>query len=268
MEIPRRTKLANHANNSSTRTTMNGTIMKFHIFTLFPNLFESPISEGIVGRARNSGLIDIRIYNIRDYSDDKHGKVDDYPFGGGPGMLLKPEPVFESIRSNIRNGIVNADSPLILLSPQGRQFNQEVAKELSHRNEISLICGRYEGFDERIRSNLATDEISIGDFVLSGGEIPAITIIDAVSRLLPGVISSIESAENDSFFNGLLQHPQYTRPSNFEGLEVPKVLLSGNHAEINEWRRKESLKKTKSRRPDLISGAHLTEAEQEFLDNL
>ena len=242
--------------------------MKFHIFTLFPNLFESPLAEGVVGRALKSGLIDIRINNIRDYSTDKHGTVDDYPFGGGPGMLLKPEPIFESIRSNIRNRIISADSPLILLSPQGRTFNQKVAKELSTKEEITLICGRYEGFDERIRSNLATDEISIGDFVLSGGEIPAITIIDSVSRLLPGVISSIESAENDSFFNGLLQYPQYTRPANFEGLEVPKLLLSGNHSEIEKWRRQESLKKTKDRRPDLLSGANLTAREKEFLDAL
>ena len=226
------------------------------------------MAEGVVGRALKSGLIEMRINNIRDYSIDKHGTVDDYPFGGGPGMLLKPEPVFESIRSNIRNKVISADSPLILLSPQGRTFNQKVAKELSQKDEISLICGRYEGFDERIRSNLATDEISIGDFVLSGGEIPAITIIDSVSRLLPGVISSIESAENDSFFNGLLQYPQYTRPADFEGLEVPKILLSGNHADIEKWRRKESLKKTKDRRPDLLSGVHFTEEEQEFLDNL
>ena len=242
--------------------------MKFHIFTLFPNLFESPLAEGVVGRALKSGLIDIRINNNRDYSTDKHGTVDDYPFGGGPGMLLKPEPVFESIRSNIRNRIISADSPLILLSPQGRTFNQKVAKELSTKEEITLICGRYEGFDERIRSNLATDEISIGDFVLRGGEIPAITIIDSVSRLLPGVISSIESAENDSLFNGLLQYPQYTRPANFEGLEVPKLLLSGNHSEIEKWRRQESLKKTKDRRPDLLSGANLTEKEKEYLDAL
>ena len=242
--------------------------MKFHIFTLFPNLFESPLAEGVVGRALKSGLIDIRINNIRDYSTDKHVTVDDYPFGGGPGMLLKPEPVFESIRSNIRNRIISADSPLILLSPQGRTFNQKVAKELSTKEEITLICGRYEGFDERIRSNLATDEISIGDFVLSGGEIPAITIIDSVSRLLPGVISSIESAENDSFFNGLLQYPQYTRPANFEGLEVPKLLLSGNHSEIEKWRRQESLKKTKERRPDLLSKTKLTEKEKEYLDAL
>ena len=226
------------------------------------------MAEGVVGRALKSGLIEMRINNIRDYSIDKHGTVDDYPFGGGPGMLLKPEPVFESIRSNIRNKVISAESPLILLSPQGRTFNQKVAKELSQKDEISLICGRYEGFDERIRSNLATDEISIGDFVLSGGEIPAIAIIDSVSRLLPGVISSIESAENDSFFNGLLQYPQYTRPANFEGLEVPKVLLSGNHSEIENWRRQESLKKTKDRRPDLLCGLHLEKGEQEFLDNV
>jgi tRNA (guanine37-N1)-methyltransferase len=183
-------------------------------------------------------------------------------------MLLKPEPIFESIRSKVQDKTISEGSPLILLSPQGRKFNQKVAKELSQKEEISLICGRYEGFDERIRSNLATDEISIGDFVLSGGEIPAITIIDSVSRLLPGVISSIESAENDSFFNDLLQYPQYTRPAKFEGLEVPKVLLSGNHSEIEKWRRLESLKKTKDRRPDLLSKAHLTEEEQKFLDSL
>ena len=152
--------------------------MKFHIFTLFPNVFESPLAEGVVGRALKSGLIEIKINNIRDYSTNKHGSVDDYPFGGGPGMLLKPEPIFESLRSQVQDKTISDGSPLILLSPQGRKFNQKVAKELSQKEEISLICGRYEGFDERIRSNLATDEISIGDFVLTGGQKPAITIID------------------------------------------------------------------------------------------
>lgn len=242
--------------------------MKFHIFTLFPRLFDSPMAEGVVGRALKTGKIQININNIRDHSVDKHGTVDDYPFGGGPGMLMKPEPIFESVHSNIERKIISDDSPLILLSPQGRQFNHKIAKELSTKPEISLICGRYEGFDERIRLTLVTDEISLGDFVLSGGEIPAMAIIDSVSRLLPGVINSLESTENDTFYDGLLQYPQYTRPANYEGLEVPEILLSGNHAEIEKWRREESLKKTKKQRPDLIPMAYLTEEERKFLENI
>ena len=242
--------------------------MKFHIFTLFPKLFESPLEEGVIGRALKSGLVQININNIRDHSVDRHGTVDDYPFGGGPGMLLKPEPIFKSVQSNIEQNRIKHDSPLILLSPQGRQFNQNIAKELSLHAEISLICGRYEGFDERIRCNLITDEISIGDFVLSGGEIPAMAIIDSVSRLLPGVINSSDSAKNDSFYDGLLQYPQYTRPADYQGMKVPEILLSGNHAEIEKWRRRESLKKTKLRRPDLISSLSLSAEERAFLENL
>ena len=242
--------------------------MKFHIFTLFPKLFESPLEEGVIGRALKSGLVQININNIRDHSVDRHGTVDDYPFGGGPGMLLKPEPIFKSVQSNIEQNRIKHASPLILLSPQGRQFNQNIAKELSLHEEISLICGRYEGFDERIRCNLITDEISIGDFVLSGGEIPAMAIIDSVSRLLPGVINSSDSAKNDSFYDGLLQYPQYTRPAEYQGMKVPQILLSGNHSEIEKWRRRESLKKTKLQRPDLISSLSLSEDERTFLENI
>ena len=237
----------------------------FHVITIFPEMFHSPFNEGVTGKAIKNGIVNIFLHDIRDESHDNHRTVDDYPFGGGPGMLLKPEPIYNSVESVKKNHIIPDDTPIILLSPQGQQFTHRKAVELSKKSDLILICGRYEGFDERIRENLATEEVSIGDFVLSGGEIVAMSVIDAVSRLIPKVVGSTESTENDSFSEGLLQFPQYTRPSNFRGMEVPNVLISGNHAKINEWRRRKSLLRTLERRPDLLNRATLTEKESALI---
>jgi len=229
--------------------------MKFHILTLFPEMFSSPFAEGVVARAIEKNIIDVSVNDIRKHAIGKHRTVDDYPYGGGPGMLMKPEPIFAAVR-HLQDICKPSESmPVILMTPQGRVFNHTIAKELSSFKEMILICGRYEGFDERIRNNLATDEISIGDFVMSGGEIAAMALIDTVSRLIPGVVGQTESIENDSFYNGLLQFPQYTRPASFQGMNVPEILLSGNHSEIDRWRKEQSVLRTKSRRSDLLSEA-------------
>ena len=225
--------------------------MRFHILTLFPNMFTSTLAEGIIARAINKGIINICLYDIREHTRDRHQTVDDYPFGGGPGMLMKPEPVFRAVESLWEQSHVPSTSPVILMTPQGRPFKHSIAKELSSQTDLVLVCGRYEGFDERIREGLATDEISIGDYVLSGGEIPAMVLVDAVSRMIPGVVGAQESIENDSFFSGLLQFPQYTRPASYRGENVPEILLSGNHSEIENWRREQALNRTSKRRPDL-----------------
>ncbi len=227
--------------------------MKFHIFTLFPNMFSSPLEEGILARAIKDNLIQIFIHNIRDYASSPHRTVDDYPFGGGPGMLMKPEPIFEAIENVSKEYSLDNCTPKILMTPQGRTFNHEIAQELSQSKELVLICGRYEGIDDRVRQHLATDEISVGDYVLSGGELPAMTIVDSVSRLIPGTVGSKESIENDSFYNGKLQFPQFTRPVTYRGMEVPKVLLSGNHKDIQTWREEQSYQRTRNQRPDLIN---------------
>ena len=229
--------------------------MRFHILTLFPNMFTSVLAEGIIARAINEGIINICLYDIREHTRDRHRTVDDYPFGGGPGMLMKPEPVFRAVESLWERSRVPLNSPVILMTPQGRPFKHSVAKELSLQGDLILICGRYEGFDERIRENLATDEISIGDYVLSGGEIAAMVIVDAVSRMIPGVVGAPESIENDSFFSGLLQFPQYTRPASYRGKDVPEILLSGNHSEIEKWRREQAINRTNKRRPELHNNA-------------
>ncbi|MCS5531206.1 MAG: tRNA (guanosine(37)-N1)-methyltransferase TrmD [Candidatus Poseidoniales archaeon] len=229
--------------------------MRFHILTLFPNMFTSILAEGIIARAINGGIVNVSLYDIREYTQDRHRTVDDYPFGGGPGMLMKPEPVFRAVESLWERSRVPSDSPVILMTPQGRPFKHSVAKELSSQGDLILICGRYEGFDERIREELATDEISIGDYVLSGGEIAAMVIVDAVSRMIPGVVGAPESIENDSFFSGLLQFPQYTRPASYRGRNVPEILLSGNHSEIEKWRREQAINRTNKRRPDLHNKA-------------
>ena len=226
--------------------------MKFHIFTLFPNMFSSPLDEGILARAIKDNLIQIFVHNIRDYTNNPHRTVDDYPFGGGPGMLMKPEPIFEAVENVAIEHSLDNRTPKILMTPQGRIFNHEIAQELSRHKELVLICGRYEGVDDRVRQYLATDEISVGDYVLSGGELPAMTIVDAVSRLIPGTVGSKESIENDSFYNGKLQFPQFTRPVTYRGMEVPKVLLSGNHKNIQIWREEQSCLRTRKQRPDLI----------------
>ena len=240
---------------------------RFHVLTIFPAMFVSPFSEGIMARAISNELVEVRPHDIRDYAPDRHRTVDDYPFGGGPGMLMKAAPLFDAVEA-ARSTARSADCPVILLSPQGRPLTQSVVEELARVPEMVLVCGRYEGVDERVREHLATDEISIGDYVLSGGELAAMVLIDAVSRLLPGVVGSIASTEDDSFTTGLIQHPQYTRPAEYRGWRVPDTLLSGNHAEIARWRRRESLRKTLRRRPDLLETAELTDDDARYLEEL
>ena len=223
--------------------------MKIDVLTLFPGMFAGPLDESIVHRARVAGLLDLGIHNLRDYTHDRHKTVDDKPFGGGPGMLLKPEPIFEAVENLARD-----QTRIILLSPSGRRFTQRIAGELALCEHLLLICGSYEGFDDRVREFLADEELSIGDYVLTNGALPAMVIIDAVTRLLPGVLGDDESSRDDSFSEGLLEYPHYTRPADFRGLKVPEVLLSGNHAEILKWRREQAELRTKNRRPDLLEG--------------
>ena len=231
-------------------------------------MFESPLAESIIARALDKGLVEIELHDPRDKAQDRHRTVDDYPFGGGPGMVMKPEPLFEAVDA-VRASSPEGDGvPVILLTPQGRTLTQEVVEELAGRPEVVLICGRYEGIDERVRRHLVTDEISIGDYVLSGGELAAMVLIDAVARLVPGVVGSGESTQGGSFTTGLLQHPQYTRPAEFRGWAVPEVLLSGNHAEIARWRRRESLRRTAERRPDLLESMDLSAEERRFIEDI
>ena len=239
--------------------------MRFDILTLFPGMFSSPFQESILGRAIQKGLMDIRIINIRDFALDKHQVVDDTPYGGGQGMVMKVEPIARAIEW------ARSEDPsawTIYLTPQGKPFDQEKARDLSSRPHLILLCGRYEGVDERVRELFIDEEISIGDYVLTGGELAAMVMIDAVSRLLPGVLGSDRSAEEDSFTNALLEYPQYTRPFDFGGRRVPEVLLSGNHAAISLWRRKEALKRTALRRPDLLAKARLTRKDEELLEEI
>ncbi len=236
--------------------------MQFDIFTLLPEVFPAYLETSILKRAAVRGLIEVRVHNIRDYAHDKHHTTDDTPYGGGGGMVMKPAPVFEAIESILTP---QPAYPVVMLTPQGRVFNQRVADELSRHEQIALICGRYEGIDERIREHLVTDEISIGDYVLTGGELPALLIVDAVARLLPGVLGDPTGAEDDSHASGLLEYPHYTRPPEFRGWEVPEVLLSGDHARIEKWRREQSLLRTLQRRPDLLEKADLTDIDRKFL---
>jgi tRNA (guanine37-N1)-methyltransferase len=241
--------------------------MHFDILTLFPQMFETPFQESIIERAITQGLISIAIHNVRDYATDKHRVTDDTPYGGGGGMIMKPEPIFQAVE-----GVLGKDAspqvPVILLSPQGRLFTQKVAWELVNHPRILLICGRYEGVDERVRAFLANDELSIGDYVLTGGEIPAMVVVDAVTRLVPGVLGDPAATRKDSHAEGVLEHPQYTRPAVFRGHGVPEVLVSGNHAAVDLWRRREALRRTYDRRPDLLPEADLTEEEQAFIESL
>lgn len=242
--------------------------MQIDILTLFPQMFESPLSSGIFKRAADRNLVNVKTHNIRDWTHDKHHTVDDYPYGGGSGMVLKAEPIFEAVEA-VKAGIVSREMtdiiPVILLTPQGRLFSQQVAFELSQYSHLILICGHYEGFDERVVEQLVTDEISIGDYVLSGGELPAMAVADAVIRLIPGVLGSEESALDDSHATGLLEYPQYTRPPGYRGLVVPEVLLSGNHAEVARWRREQSVLRTLKRRPELLDKASLSSEEKRLL---
>jgi len=210
-------------------------------------MFAGPLDESIIQRARTTGLLDLKVHNLRDWTHDRHKTVDDRPFGGGPGMLLKPEPLFEAIENLQRNG-----TRVILLSPAGRKFNQAIARELAGQEHLLLVTGHYEGFDERVREELADDELSIGDYVLTNGALPAMVVIDAVVRLLPGVLGDDESSHDESFSHGQLEYPQYTRPAEFRGMKVPDILVSGHHAEIEKWRREQARQRTKERRPDLL----------------
>ena len=240
--------------------------MRFDVFTLLPDVMTAYLQSSILGKAQETGLIEIVLHNIRDFAIDRHRTTDDEPYGGGGGMVLKPEPVFAAVEKLL--GESTEGTPIILLTPQGRVFNQEIARELAEHDRLTLICGRYEGVDERVRSHLATDEISIGDYVLTGGELPALVVIDGVARLRPGVLGDDDAAAKDSHARGLLEHPHYTRPASFRGWKVPDVLLSGDHARVAQWRREQSLIRTLIRRPDLLDKAELDEADRILLDKL
>jgi tRNA (guanine37-N1)-methyltransferase len=245
--------------------------MKFEIFTLLPEIFPPYLESSILQRARQRGLIDVHVHNIRDYTHDRHHTTDDTPYGGGGGMVMKPEPVFEAVESVLgftSNPTQPTPVPVILLTPQGRVFTQRVAEELSGHERIAVLCGRYEGVDERIREHLVTDEISIGDYVLTGGELPALMIIDAVSRLMPGVLGDPTGAEDDSHSMGLLEYPHYTRPPEFRGWQVPEILLSGDHGRIEKWRREQALTRTFNKRPDMLEKAELSEEDQKIVEKL
>lgn len=239
--------------------------MRFDILTLFPGMFAGPFDESIIRRGVDKQLIDIAIHNIRDWATDRHQTTDDAPYGGGAGMVMKVEPLtacIESVKA------LHPASTVVMTSPQGRRLTHQVASELAERDGLIIVCGRYEGIDERVRTLCIEDDLSIGDFVLSGGEIAAMTIVDAVTRLIPGVLGSDESAGADSFCDGLLEYPQYTRPPEFRGLTVPEILLSGNHELIRRWRRRESLRKTRLLRPDLINDRLLTKEDRKLLAEL
>jgi tRNA (guanine37-N1)-methyltransferase len=256
--------------------------MHFDIFTLFPAMFAGPLDDSIVMRAREAGIVSLALHNVRDYAEGKHAVTDDYPYGGGGGMVMKPEPIFRAVESVLglaaRAAAESPDSsdggpsdqpvPIILLTPQGRRFDQSVALELADHARIALICGRYEGVDERVRRYLCTDEISIGDFVLSGGELAAMVIVDAVTRLLPGALGAEQGAADDSHATGLLEYPHYTRPPDFRGWRVPDILLSGHHANVLRWRRQQALLRTAQRRPDMLETAWLTQDDLAFLERL
>jgi len=247
--------------------------MEFDVFTLLPEVFPPYLDSSILQRARQRGLIEVRLHNIRDWATDRHHVTDDEPYGGGGGMVMKPDPVFAAVESVLgpSEGLAVEPAtgcPVILLTPQGRVFNQKIALELSQLPRLALICGRYEGVDERIRDHLATDEISIGDYVLTGGELPALILIDAVARLIHGVLGDPDGPLDDSHASGLLEYPHYTRPPEFRGWQVPEILLSGDHARITQWRREQSLLRTLKRRPDLLRDAPLSEADKKFINRL
>ncbi len=249
--------------------------MRIDIFTLFPAMFDVYLQESILKRAQAAGLLTVQAHNIRDYTTDKHHVTDDAPYGGGGGMVMKPEPIFASVEAVLQLSITNHQFqvpksqnpkiPIILLSPTGRKFTQEIARELAQYEHLILICGRYEGVDERVRQHLMTDEISIGDYVLTGGELPALVVIDAVARHLPGVLGDEDAVEDDSHASGLLEYPHYTRPPEFRGWAVPDVLQSGDHAKIARWRREQALRRTWQLRPDLLLTAELSEEDKRFL---
>jgi tRNA (guanine37-N1)-methyltransferase len=245
-------------------------VVRFDIFTLFPEMFSSPFDASIVGRACEAGRVTLAVHNIRDYATDKHHMTDDTPYGGGGGMVMKPEPIWNAVE-----GVLGFDPtgrsdapPLILLTPQGRLFTQAVARQLAACERLMLICGRYEGVDERVRQYLVSDELSIGDYVLTGGELAAMVVVDAVVRLLPGVLGDPGAAADDSHASGLLEYPHYTRPADYRGYPVPEVLLSGHHAEVDRWRRREALRRTYERRPEFLEHADLSPADRQFVAQL
>ncbi|WP_421385421.1 tRNA (guanosine(37)-N1)-methyltransferase TrmD [Bacillus salacetis] len=240
--------------------------MKIDVLSLFPSMFSGVFGESILKKAQEKGAVQYNVVNFREFADNKHGQVDDYPYGGGAGMVLKPQPIFDAVDS-LSGGQENTKKPrVILLCPQGKRFNQEKAEELAKEDHLIFVCGHYEGYDERIREHVVTDEISIGDFVLTGGELGAMVVVDSVVRLLPGVLGNEDSPVLDSFSSGFLEHPHYTRPSDFRGMKVPEELISGNHKLIEEWRERESLKRTYERRPDLLENKELNKRQKKWLE--
>ncbi|WP_333652121.1 tRNA (guanosine(37)-N1)-methyltransferase TrmD [Dissulfurispira sp.] len=242
----------------------------FDIITIFPEIFHAYLGESILKRALQKKLLDVKVYNLRDFTTDKHRTVDDYPYGGGPGMVMKIEPIYNAVQAIKAADYKNGTERLtVMLSPQGKAYNQGMAEDLSkEKRRILFICGRYEGIDERVRESLVDEEISIGDYVMTGGELAALVIIDSIARLVPGVLGDEESAKEESFARGLLDYPHYTRPPEFMGMKVPEVLLSGNHREISRWRRREAIKRTLQRRPDLLKMAELNEEDKEILEDI
>lgn len=238
-------------------------MMKIHVLSLFPEMFEGIFNSSILKKAQDKEAVSLEVTDFRSFSGNKHSQVDDYPYGGGAGMVLKPEPLFQAVEAITET---TKKPRIILMCPQGERFTQVKAEELAREEELVFLCGHYEGYDERVREHLVTDEISIGDFILTGGELGAMTVIDSVVRLLPGVLGNKESSVQDSFSTGLLEHPHYTRPADFRGFKVPDVLLSGNHANIDKWRKEQSLYRTWSRRPDLLSALELSEGDKKLID--
>jgi len=240
--------------------------MRMDVLTLFPEMFEGVFNSSILGKAQEKGIVQLRAHNFREHANNKHNTVDDYPYGGGGGMVLKAEPIFSAVESLIEE---NAPKPrVILMCPQGERYSQAKAEELANEEHLIFICGHYEGYDERIREFLVTDELSVGDYVLTGGELPAMTIIDSVARLLPGVLGNETSAVTDSFSTGLLEYPHYTRPADFRGMKVPDILLSGHHANVEAWRKQQSLRRTLERRPDLLEHVELNKKEKKWLQEI
>jgi tRNA (guanine37-N1)-methyltransferase len=240
--------------------------MRFDIVTIFPRMIEAGLAEGIISRGIAGGLLDVAVHDLREFTTDRHRSVDDVPYGGGPGMVMKPEPLLRAVDHIARTR--GAPAAVVLLSPQGRTFTQAEAARFARLGHVALLCGRYEGMDERVRDLVATDELSIGDYVLSGGELPALVVVDAVSRLVPGVVGDEQSVVEESFSGGLLDHPHYTRPAEVAGRRVPDVLLSGHHAEVRRWRRKAALARTLERRPELLTDAALDEDDRVLLDEI
>lgn len=239
--------------------------MKINVLSIFPDMFEGVFGSSILKKAQEKGAVSLEITDFRAFSTNKHGQVDDYPYGGGAGMVLKPEPLFEAVEDLVAQG---RKPRIVLMCPQGARFDQKKAEELAQEEDLIFLCGHYEGYDERIREHLVTDEISIGDFVLTGGELAAMTVVDSIVRLLPGVLGQEASHVNDSFSTGLLEHPHYTRPADFRGMKVPEVLTSGNHAKIEQWRMEQTIKRTYERRPDLLENIELSKEQQKYLDEL